>query len=114
MSELHPTPVCENCAYSDCSYSPANTADGEWLLCRRRSPLVVAAVNDGYDGGNATFPRVAPDEWCGEWVQNAVYADGLRRRTYLQADMENARDYLQDKKAWEATHRPSASHTRKY
>lgn len=81
-------PWCKNCAYSDDSSSPFDPEDGEWLLCRRHSPVVLAAEKDGYDGGRGIFPRVARDDWCGEWVQHCVNTNEPKQRSFLAAYLE--------------------------
>ena len=81
-------PWCRNCAYSDDSDSPADPKDGEWLLCRRRPPVVFAAVNDGFVGGAGVFPRVRRDDWCGDWVQNCANTDEPKQAKFLEASLE--------------------------
>jgi len=81
-------PWCKNCAYSDDGNSPADPKDGEWLLCRRHPPVVFAAKNDGYDGGQGIFPRVEKDDWCGDWVQHCINTHQPKQRSYLEAHFE--------------------------
>lgn len=89
-------PSCGNCAYSDDGHSPADKADGEWLLCRRRPPLVFSAADDGYDGGEGIFPRVDAIEWCGEWVQCCVNTGEPRQRNFLDAYLETQKDRMEE------------------
>lgn len=82
-----PSVHCSTCAYSDDGYSPARRADGDWLLCRRRAPVVYADAGDGYRGGDGIFPRVARDDWCGEWVQCCINTSQPKQRDYLTAEL---------------------------
>jgi hypothetical protein len=81
-------PVCENCAYSDDGASPADPSDGVWLLCRRWAPRAFCRAEDGYTGAYSGFPRVARDDWCGEWVQCRLKTGGRRPATYLARQLE--------------------------
>jgi hypothetical protein len=78
---------CSNCAYGDDGPSPVNKEDGEWMLCRRRAPIASTAANDGYVGGDGIFPRVEPDDWCGEWVQNCFNTHQPKQMNFLEADL---------------------------
>lgn len=60
--------VCRTCVYSDDGFSPADKADGEWILCVRHPPTVFRATEDGYTGGDGVFPRVDRYACCGEWI----------------------------------------------
>ena len=96
MQEIVLDPYCRNCAYSDDGNSPADPKDGEWLLCRRRPPIVFAASDDGYDGGKSVFPRVAYDDWCGEWVQHCINTHESEQRSYLVAQLEIYRSEIEE------------------
>ena len=76
-------PVCQNCSYSDDAESHADPAEGRWLLCRRRPPVTFGAALDGYGGGPGVFPRVAAQDWCGEWVLSVTNTDAREQTTYL-------------------------------
>jgi hypothetical protein len=76
-------PSCENCTYSDDGESPADKSDGEWILCRRHAPVVFGEAKDGYSGGNGVFPRVAPIDWCGEWVQDCINTGQRDQDNYI-------------------------------
>jgi len=78
---------CSNCAYSDAGASPADKNDGEWMLCRRRAPIVSTPANDGYSGGDGIFPRVERDDWCGEWVQNCTNTRQPKQIDFLAAEL---------------------------
>ena len=84
ISEL--VAMCANCAYSDADYSPTDPKDGDWLLCRRRAPAVFELANDGYDGGDAVFPRVDRTDWCGEWVMSREKTKLDYRINYLDVE----------------------------
>jgi hypothetical protein len=82
-------PRCDNCTFSDDGPSPADPTEGRWLLCRRHSPRVFSSVDDGYIGGDGVFPRVARNDWCGEWVISQINTGEKEQITYLQlADID--------------------------
>ncbi len=81
-------PICANCAYSDDDASPVEASDGEWILCRRRAPVVRTEADDGYVGGPGLFPRVDRDDWCGEWVQSCMNTRQRKQRDFLTQELE--------------------------
>lgn len=91
-----PSARCSNCAYSDDGESPSDPADGRWWLCRRRAPIVYAAADDGFAGGNGIFPRVSPDDWCGEWIQSCLNTGEPKQEDFLANEL---RLFVEDSEA---------------
>ena len=97
MAEVGVEYHCTTCAYSDELMSPADRSDGDWLLCRRRPPVVFRSADDGYIGGPGVFPRVERTDWCGEWVECSINTGRMQQATFLSNEWEIAKDWFEEK-----------------
>jgi hypothetical protein len=58
--------ICRRCKYAD-GYD-----DDDYLHCRRHAPIVTRRQRDEArytEDLYTTWPRVAPDWWCGDWEE---------------------------------------------